>query len=73
MIIQKWMSAKYPRSLRKHLMSEHIGFDINGKILDDLLNDNLWNEMRHRAKNNAEIYGDIFNCFPDNKYKLLEL
>ena len=66
---KKYMAAEYARSLRKQLMSEHLGIDINDKMLDDPLNDNLWNEMKNRAKVNAEIYGDIFDCFPDNKFK----
>ena len=53
-------------------MSEHIGFDINDKILDDPLSDDLWVAMKSRAKLNSIIYRDIFDCFPDNKFKTFE-
>ena len=66
---QKYMASEYARSLRKHLMAEHIGFDINDKILDDPLNEDLWVNMKSRAKLNSIIYRDIFDCFPDNKFK----
>ena len=66
---QKYMASEYAKSLRKHLMSEHMGFDINDKILDDPLNDELWYTMRSRAELNSMIYRDIFDCFPDNKFK----
>ena len=66
---QKYMASEYARSLRKHLMAEHMGFDINDKILDDPLNDDLWIAMKSRAKLNSIIYRDIFDCFPDNKFK----
>ena len=66
---QKYMASEYAKSLRKHLMSEHMGFDINDKILDDPLNDELWSTMRSRAELNSSIYRDIFDCFPDNKFK----
>ena len=46
-----------------------MGFDINDKILDDPLNDELWSTMRSRAELNSSIYRDIFDCFPDNKFK----
>ena len=66
---QKYMAAEYAKSLRKHLMSEHMGFDINDTILDDPLNEDLWVAMKSRAKLNSIIYRDIFDCFPDNKFK----
>ena len=66
---QKYMASEYARSLRKHLMSEHMGFDINDKILDDPLNEDLWVQMKNRAYLNSIIYRDIFDCFPDNKFK----
>jgi phospholipase D1/2 len=66
---KEYMASEYAKSLRKQLMSEHMGFNIDDKILDDPLNPELWDTMRNRAKSNAGIYRDVFDCFPDNKFK----
>ena len=66
---KEYMASDYAKSLRKQLMSEHMGFNIDDKILDDPLNPELWEAMRNRAKSNASIYRDVFDCFPDNKFK----
>jgi len=65
----KYMASNYAKSLRKHLMAEHLGKDVNDKILDDPLKEDLWKEIRSQAKVNAAIYIEIFDCFPDNKFK----
>ena len=49
-------------------MAEHFGLKIDDKILDDPLNDDLWVNMISKAKINTQIYSDIFDCYPDNKF-----
>jgi phospholipase D1/2 len=66
---KKYMASNYAKSLRKHLMAEHLGKDVDDKILDDPLDENLWSQIHSQAKVNAAIYSDLFDCFPDNKFK----
>ena len=66
---KEYMASEYAKSLRKHLMSEHMGFDINDPILDDPLNNELWNIMKSRARSNTHIYRELFDCYPDNNFK----
>ena len=65
---QNFMASKYAISLRKHLMAEHLGISDNSEILNDPINDHLWNLIISRANNNSRIYREIFDCFPDNKF-----
>ena len=66
---KKYLASNYAKSLRKQLMSEHMGLSLDDPILDDPLNDELWTKMKSTAKVNSVIYSDIFDCFPDNKFK----
>ena len=66
---KKYMASNYAKSLRKHLMAEHLGKNVDDKILDDPLDENLWSQIQGQAKANASIYSEIFDCFPDNKFK----
>ena len=66
---KEYKASNYAKSLRKQLMAEHLGKDVNDKILDDPLKEDLWKEIRSQAKVNAAIYSEIFDCFPDNKFK----
>ena len=66
---KKYMASNYAKSLRKNLMAEHLGKNLDDKILDDPLNEELWTYIHSQAKVNAAIYSDIFDCFPDNKFK----
>ena len=63
--------SEYAISLRKALMAEHFNLKINDKILDDPLNDKLWQLMKDKAKNNTSIYDKIFDCYPHNKFNNL--
>ena len=69
---KRFMASQYAITLRKQIMAEHFGREIDDKILDDPLNDELWNEMITRAQVNTIIYRDIFNCFPDNEINTFE-
>ena len=69
---KKYEGSNYAISLRKSLMSEHFGIDYNDPILNDPLNDNLWNLMKAKASNNTKIYDLIFDCYPHNKFNNFE-
>lgn len=38
-------------------------------LVEDPLSDNLWNYLRSTAKNNEEIFEEIFNCYPSNQVR----
>ena len=63
-----YKAAKLALMLRKKLMAEHLGIDPNDNILDDPLSSDLFNLISTRAKNNSDIYREIFGCYPDDKY-----
>ena len=65
---KEYEASEYAASLRKNLMSEHFNIDINDKILEDPLNDKLWDLMKFKAEKNTSIYDNIFDCFPHNKF-----
>ena len=52
-------ASKFAVGLRKKLMSEHLGIDIEFMI--------------SLAKNNTQIYKSIFRCYPDDDYTTFEL
>ena len=70
LIDEKEENSNFAHSFRTHLMAEHMGLDINKeldkKILNDPLNDNLWSMLNKTAKNNTEIYRKLFYCYPDD-------
>ena len=67
-----FMAAEYAISLRKQLMGEHFGIDVNDEILNDPLNEKLWNLVHYKATMNSSMYRDIFDCYPDNKFSSYE-
>jgi len=64
----KYEETKYVFELRKKLMAEYLGIDINDPILKHPSGDELFNFMKSRAHNNTKIYRDLFACFPDNDF-----
>ena len=65
---KSYVGSNYAISLRKNLMAEHFNIDINDPILNDPLNDKLWNLMKDKAENNTLIYDKIFDCYPHKKF-----
>ena len=65
---RNFLAAEYAISLRKHLMGEHFGINVNDEILDDPLSEKLWSLMKNKAHMNSILYRDIFDCYPDNKF-----
>ena len=63
-----YKAAKFAVSLRKKLMAEHLGININDPILEDPVNNALFSLIANRAKNNTEIYRELFGCYPDDSY-----
>ena len=68
---KKYRASNYALTLRKHLMAEHLGLKKDDKLLNDPLNPELWQDLRIKAVVNSQIYSDIFDCFPDNKFNNL--
>ena len=59
----KYEETKYVFELRKKLMAEYLGIDINDPILKDPSGDELFNFMKSRAHNNTKIYHDLFGRY----------
>ena len=66
---KNYKSAKFAVTLRKELMSEHLGVDVDDDILIDPLNDELLKLFKNTAKNNTLIYRKLFKCYPDDEIK----
>ena len=70
---KNYKAAKNAVELRKKLMAEHLGLDENDPILEDPVDNKLFEFMISRAKNNTQIYHDIFRCYPDDEYTTFAL
>ena len=61
--------SSFAKSLRVNLLREHLGLkkgDKDYNIVMDPLNDNFWKFINERAKNNTDLYRDLFKCYPDD-------
>ena len=63
-----YKAAYFATSFRKALMGEHLGIDPNNLLLDDPLSDEFYSFLVGRAKDNTEIYHNIFGCYPDDQF-----
>ena len=66
---KEYNSAKFAVTLRKALMSEHLGVDVDDERLVDPLSDELLKLFMNTAKNNTLIYRKLFRCYPDDEMK----
>ena len=68
--------SDFAKSLRINLWKEHLGIDEsdekNIELLNDPLTDEIWEFIKKRAKNNTDIYYDLFRCYPDDKYRFFK-
>ena len=62
-------TAKFAVTLRKALMSEHLGIDDDDERLIDPLSNELLHLFRETARNNTLIYRKLFRCYPDDEMK----
>jgi len=62
-------TAKFAVTLRKALMAEHLGVDVDDEILIDPLSDKLLELFKETAKSNTLIYRKLFRCYPDDEMK----
>jgi phospholipase D1/2 len=60
--------AKFASSLRKNLLAEHLGINKLDRRLNDPLSDELHKLIKDTARNNTELYRQIFMCYPDDFY-----
>jgi phospholipase D1/2 len=65
---KEYVASNYALTLRKHLMAEHLGLKDDDEILNDPLAPELWGNLISKAQINSQIYRDIFDCYPDNKF-----
>ena len=70
---KNFKAAKFATSLRKALMAEHLGLRPDDEILRDPLSDKLHELIKKRAKDNTFTYGQIFGCYPDDRYTRFSL
>ncbi len=54
--------------LRKALIKENLGISQIGSIMEAPLMYQLYSLFINRARNNAEIYHDLFACYPDDSF-----
>ena len=62
-------TAKFAVTLRKALMSEHLGVDDDDERLIDPLSNELLDLFRETARNNTLIFRKLFRCYPDDEMK----
>ena len=64
-----YYASKFAKTLRLSLWREHLGLknnDPNYTLIEDPLNDDVWKLINETAKNNTDIYRDLFQCYPDD-------
>jgi len=61
-------ATNFAVEFRKALMAEHLGISQNDSILDDPVSNELYSLFLKRARNNTEIYHDLFACYPDDSF-----
>ena len=66
---KEFEAAKFAVTLRKALMSEHLGIDSDDEILIDPLSDELLELFKDTARNNTLIFRKLFRCYPDDEMK----
>ena len=66
---EEYKAAKFAVTLRKALMAEHLGIDVDDEILNDPLSNELLKLFKDTAKNNTLIYRNLFRCYPDDEMK----
>ena len=58
---KKYKTAKFASSLRKALLAEHLGINKNDTRLNDPVNDELHKLLWETARNNTDLYRQIFD------------
>ena len=61
-------ASNFAVEFRKTLMAEHLGISQNDSILADPVSNQLYSLFLKRARNNTEIYHDLFACYPDDSF-----
>ena len=65
---KKYRIAKFASSLRKAIMSEHLGINKHDKRLEDPVSDELHELIKKTAHTNTFYYHQIFGSYPDDCY-----
>lgn len=61
--------SKFAQSLRVKLFMEHFGLSM--EELQDPLNQEILAKIDNNAKRNAEIYREVFRCYPDDEISII--
>ena len=65
---RKTKISRFGSSLRKALLSEHLGINKHDVRLNDPISDELHKLIWETARNNTDLYRQIFMCYPDDYY-----
>ena len=65
---KKFKISKFASSLRKALLCEHLGINKHDARLNDPTSDELHKLILETARNNTDLYRQIFMCYPDDYY-----
>ena len=65
---RKTKISRFGSSLRKALLSEHLGINKHDVRLNDPTSDELHKLIWETARNNTDLYRQIFMCYPDDYY-----
>ena len=65
---KKFKISNFASSLRKALLSEHLGINKHDARLIDPISNELHKLMWETARTNTDLYRQIFMCYPDDCY-----
>ena len=65
---RKTKISRFGSSLRKALLAEHLGINKHDVRLNDPTSDELHKLIWETARNNTDLYRQIFMCYPDDYY-----
>lgn len=65
-----FIAKKFAYDLRMRIFKEHSGCD-DESLLQDPLSEGFKEVWDNIAKNNTDYYRSIFNCYPDDQFKLI--
>ena len=65
---KNYFAANFATSFRRALMAEHLGISPNDPVLDDPVSNTMFDFINQTARQNTQMYHNIFGCYPDDAY-----
>ena len=65
---KNFFAANFATSFRRALMAEHLGISPNDPVLDDPVSNTMFDFINQTARQNTQMYHNIFGCYPDDAY-----